>query len=101
MGHRTIKWSRRSIQSRDKIVEWYLSYMGFSSARKFIEDLHSTATHLAEMPTIGILDETCSTENRTYYSFPIHPKYRIVYRYTSRTIYIVGIRSNSKKTKFC
>ena len=63
-------------------------------------DLYSAAESVAEMPTIGIYDDVCSTEKKRYYSVMIHSKYRLVYRYTSRTIYIVGIRSNLRKTKF-
>lgn len=100
MGHRIIKWSKRSITNRDKIAEWYLNEKGKHAVAKFLKDLYSAAENIADMPTIGIYDEVCSTEKRKYYSVMIHPKYRLVYRYTSRTIYIVGIRSNLRKTKF-
>lgn len=100
MGRRIIKWSKRSITSRDKIAEWYLHEMGQHAVTKFLKDLYSTAESIADMPTIGIYDEVCSTEKRKYYSVMIHPKYRLIYRYTSRTIYITGIRSNLRKTKF-
>lgn len=100
MGRRTIKWSKRSINSRDKIAAWYSDEMGNPAVIKFLKDLYSAAESVAEMPTIGIYDDVCSTEKKRYYSVMIHPKYRLVYRYTSRTIYIVGIRSNLRKTKF-
>lgn len=74
--------------------------MGRTSVVKFLSDLHSTAENVAEMPTMGILDNVCSKESRRYYSILIHPHYRLVYRYTSRTLYVVGIRSNARKTKF-
>lgn len=100
MGHRTIKWSIRSLKNADKIAEWYISEMGTQAAVKFLKDLYSTAENVVEMPTIGILDEVCSSAKRRYYSVPIHPRYRLIYRYTSRTVYIVGIRSNQRNTRF-
>ena len=100
MGRRTIKWSKRFITSRDKIAEWYLTEMGRLAVIKFLKDLYAAAESIADMPTIGILDEVCSTETRKYYSVMIHPKYRLVYRFTSRNIYIVGIRSNLRNTRF-
>lgn len=100
MGRRIIKWSKRSINSRDKIAEWYMNEMGKASVIKFLKDLYTTAESISDMPTIGVCDELCSTEKRKYYSVAIHPKYRLVYRYTTRTVYIVGIRSNLRITKF-
>lgn len=100
MGRRTIKWSKRSINSRDKIAEWYMNEMGKAAVEKFLRDLYMTAESISDMPTIGICDEFCSTEKRKYYSFAIHPRYRLVYRYTSRTVYVVGIRSKLRMTKF-
>lgn len=48
-------------------------------------------------PSIGILDEQYSTEKMKYYSFLLHPKYRIVYRFTKKTLYIVAIRATMMK----
>lgn len=94
MGHRTIKWSIRSLKNVDKIAEWYVSEMGTQAAVKFLKDLYSTAENVVEMPTIGTLDEICSSAKRKYY----YPKYRLIYRYKSHTVYIVGIRSNQRNT---
>lgn len=52
---------------------------------------------LAQMPTIGTLDERRSTPQTKYYSFLSHPKYRIVYRFTKTTLYIVAIRATMMK----
>ena len=52
---------------------------------------------LAEMPTIGRIDTRFSKGKTIYYSFVVYPKYRIVYRYTQRTLYIVAIRATMMK----
>lgn len=101
MGSRVIKWSKRSVTNRDSIATWYMQNIGNTAVSKFLHDLNDTALRIADMPTIGMIDEICSTALRTYYSIQVHPLYRLIYRYTSKTIYIVGIRCNLKKTKFC
>ncbi|MBR6590454.1 MAG: type II toxin-antitoxin system RelE/ParE family toxin [Bacteroidaceae bacterium] len=52
---------------------------------------------LAQMPTIGRIDTRFSKGKTIYYSFVVHPKYRIVYCYTQRTLYIVAIRATMMK----
>ena len=44
------------------------------------------------MPSIGRKDDSYKGKQQ-YYSFLSHPKYRIVYRYTDTTLYIVAIRA--------
>jgi len=66
----------------------------------FLKDLNSAAESVADMPSIGKLDSVCSTDKRKYYSVLIHPKYRLIYRYTASSVYFVGIRCNLRTNKF-
>lgn len=54
----------------------------------------NTLTH---SPGIGTLDERRSTAKTKYYSFLSHPKYRIIYRFTKTTLYIVAIHATMMK----
>lgn len=54
MGCRTIKWSKRSLKSIDKIAGWYLNEMGKHAVTKFLKDLYLTAENIADMPTIKV-----------------------------------------------
>ena len=49
------------------------------------------------MPTMGTLDERRSTSKIKYYTFLSHPKYRIIYRYTNTTLYVVAIHATMMK----
>lgn len=76
MGVRKIRWSRKATTSFLSILKWY-----------------QVERVIAQMPTVGRIDEKMSTSKSTYYSFLSHPKYRIVYRYTDTELYIVAIRA--------
>ena len=67
--------------------------MGQQAASKFEKDILALVELLSKQPGIGMLDERRSTEERKYYSFLSHPLYRIVYRYTEDTLYVVAIRA--------
>lgn len=100
MGSRTIKWSVRSIANRDKIAGYYKRELGQMAVEKWLRDLYITAHLVAQMPTAGRKDVRRSTKTHVYYSFLIHPKYRLVYRFTQRTLYIAGIASTQRMTKY-
>lgn len=93
MGIRKIRWSRKSTTSFLSILKWYQMERGQSFATKFYVGILNTIDLIAQMPTIGRVEEKMSTSTMTYYSFLSHPKYRIVYRYTDEEIYIVAIRA--------
>ena len=93
MGIRKIRWSKKSTSSFLSILKWYQEERGQSFATKFYLGILNTVDLIAQMPTIGRLEEKISTSKMTYYSFLSHPKYRIVYRYTDTEIYIVAIRA--------
>lgn len=93
MGIRKIRWSRKATSSFLSILKWYQEERGKSFATKFYVGILNTIDLIAQMPTIGKIDEKMSTSKNTYYSFLSHPKYRIIYRYTDTDLYIVAIRA--------
>lgn len=93
MGVRKIRWSRKVTTSFLSILKWYQVERGQSFAAKFYVGILNTIDLMAQMPTVGRIDEKISTSKSTYYSFLFHPKYRIVYRYTDTELYIVAIRA--------
>ncbi len=81
----------------EKTTEWYAHEMGTQAAKHFVDGIWNTIKTLSYAPNIGILDERRSTAKIKYYSFLSHPKYRIVYRFTKTTLYIVAIRATMMK----
>lgn len=67
------------------------------AAMNYFNGIMDTVETLAQMPTIGRVETRFSKGKTSYYSFLAHPKYRIVYRYTQRTLYIVAIRATMMK----
>lgn len=97
MGIRKIVWSRKATDCYINVMQWYEEERGQQFALKFYRDLLDTIDTLAQMPTIGTLDEQRTTSKTKYYSFLSHPKYRIVYRFIKTTLYIVTIRATMTK----
>lgn len=97
MGVRKISWSSRATGRYLQILQWYQLNLGNQFARKFSHGILNTIDVLAQMPTIGRIDEKRSTSKTTYYTFLAHPKYRIIYRYTHTTLYIVAIQATMMK----
>ncbi len=97
MGIRRIVWKERAKQSHIKIARWYRDYLATSAAQQYLQGMEQTINVLAKMPSIGTINHQLSTEKTTYYEFVAHPRYKITYRFTSRTLYIVGIRSTLMK----
>lgn len=93
----TIEWTRRAVRRVESISVWYNIHLGPVATSKFLNDLFETIDLLASNPTIGIIEERRCTQNKTYKSFLIHPKYRIVYRFTESKLVIVAIRANEMK----
>ena len=92
-----IIWKKRAIQRVDEIATWYEKNMGFTAATHFVQGIEETVHTLAHSPQIGSIDERRSTTNIKYYSFVAHPKYRIVYYFNSKNIYIVTIHRTLMK----
>ncbi len=97
MGLRTIKWKTRASRKNLEILLWYRTHMGEMATMNYFNGIVDTVETLAQMPTIGRVDTQFSKGKTIYYSFLAHPKYRIVYRYTQRTLYIVAIRATMMK----
>lgn len=97
MGVRKIVWSSKATDRYLQILQWYQEERGQQFAQKFFRGILDTIDTLAQMPTIGTLDEQRSTSKTKYYSFLSHPKYRIIYRFTNKTLYIVTIHVTMMK----
>ncbi len=97
MGVRKIVWSRRALVNYTEVILWYRKERGKQFADKFYLGILDTVNTLAQMPAIGTVDSRFSNSRTVYYSFLLHPKYRIVYRYTKTTLYIVAIRATMKE----
>ncbi len=93
MGSLNIKWNKRAQKRADEIATWYADNCGMSFAVKFMRGIQHTVNLLSQSPQIGMLDEKQSTDQTKYYSFLSHPKFRILYRYTSTILYVVAIRA--------
>ena len=77
--------------------EWYASNRSEVAAQKFAESVYDTLDRLSNQPTIGLVDEKRSTSKTKYYSFPIHPKYRVTYRFMNEYLFVVAIRAMQMK----
>lgn len=97
MGALKIVYRREALSSITKTYDWYTFHMGKGAAQSFIDGILGTVELLSRMPTVGTKDERFSTQKTTYYSFLSHPRYRVVYRYTKRCLYIVAIRATRMK----
>ena len=99
MGIRKIVWSRKAVRTYTRTFLWYRQECGEQFAQKFFHGILDTIDMLAQMPTIGIIDSLSDTNKKLYYSFLAHPKYRIVYRFTRTTLYIVALRATMMNSK--
>ena len=93
-----IVWKRRAIQQANAIAYWYETYCGSIFATKFVQTIQDTTRLLAKSPTIGLQEQAGNKNQKPYYSFLAHPKYRIIYSYTSQTLYIIGFRATQRKS---
>mgnify|MGYP001237611902 CR=1 FL=1 len=99
MGILNIVIRKRALNTIERVTEWYESELGHKAAQHFVDDVYNTISTLSHSPHIGIFSEDYSTEKKQYYSFLLHPKYRIIYRFTNKTLYIVAVRATMKKYK--
>ncbi len=97
MGTLKIIIRKEALSFIDEVALWYQFEMGKRAAQHFIDGVWNTINTLAQMPTIGVLDERRSTEKKKYYSFLSHPRYRVIYRYTKTRLYIVAIQATMMK----
>ena len=92
-----IVWKRQVLQRVDEIAQWYADNMGGTAARNFLQGISETVQTLSSSPHIGRHDDRRSTEKVNFYSFVAHPKYKIVYYFNTRSIYIVTIHRTLMK----
>ena len=92
-----IVWKKQALQRVDEIADWYEGYMGGTPARHFLQGISETVRTLSGSPYIGRLDERRSTTKVRLYSFVAHPKYKIVYYFNTRSIYIVTVHRTLMK----
>jgi plasmid stabilization system protein ParE len=97
MGTLNIVWRKTAMKQLRASTAWYEKKLGIVAASKFLRDTHHTVNLLSSYPQMGRIDEKRSTSKTTYYSFLSHPKYRIVYRFTETTLYIVALRATAMK----
>ncbi|WP_276865079.1 type II toxin-antitoxin system RelE/ParE family toxin [Mediterranea massiliensis] len=97
MGRWRVIWNKRAQERFEQIASWYTLNMGPQSAKEFAKDVYDVLNTLSHSPLIGTVDQRRSTENRKYYSFLVHPKYRVIYRLTSTTLYVITFRSTVMK----
>lgn len=84
MGALRIQWMKRAQTHFNDVSAWYEMNLGFSAARKFSLDVRETVDLLSQCPQIGTADIIYSN----YYSFLIHPKYRLIYRFNKTTLFV-------------
>lgn len=92
-----IKAYKTFVRQHDEIAEWYATQLGQKAMQKYLDDLESTIHRLTLFPQMGIIDERRSTSKRKYYSFLLHPHYRIIYRFTKKTLYLVAFQATRMK----
>jgi plasmid stabilization system protein ParE len=93
MGALQIKWEKRAQTRFDDIAAWYTCNLGQKAALNFVSGIYDTLETLSYSPRIGTVDQRRSTVKTTYYTFLSHPKYRIIYRFTKTTLYVVTIHA--------
>lgn len=71
--------------------------LGQKAMLKYLDDLESTIHRLTRFPQMGIIDERRSTNKRKYYSFLLHPHYRIICRFTKKALYLVAFQATRMK----
>lgn len=92
-----VKWNKKALEQFKSIAFWYSENMGLQAAIHFAEDTRKSVDILSRMPQIGKAELKYATKQTCYYSMLIHPKYRLIYRFTSTTLYVVAFRATMMK----
>ena len=92
MARLNVKWYRRALQQHDLFIDFYSLKCGRTAVSNYMNDLFSTIKTLSEMPTIGRYEPSLSNKRIKFYSFVIHKRAKVFYRYNSRSIYVVAIQ---------
>lgn len=97
MENLNIRWSKIAIRQHQEIIEWYHTTLGQKAASKYINDFERTLEIASKFPLIGLLDERRSNNTYKHYSILIHPKYRLIYRFDSSTLFVEAIHCTLMK----
>lgn len=92
-----IIWKKRALSRVETIAQWYEENMGYTAERHFLQGIQEVVDTLSQMPTMGKPYSGKTSRRIKYYSFVAHPKYIIIYYFTSKSIYIVTIFRVLKK----
>ena len=71
--------------------------MGRKATLSFLDGIEETVRLLSYFPQIGTLDERRSKKGKKYYSFLSHPHYRVIYRYSRKTLFVIAIHATRMK----
>lgn len=88
MGHRTVKWNKSAVKRSREIGEWYFRELGFVAGHKYMQSVKKAEEQIAAMPSIG---QKCGREG--YRTIVVHPRVKMLYRYTRSTVVIVALYS--------
>ena len=94
MGKHVVKWNRSAFRQMVGIAAWYRENVALKAASSFVFSIHNAIEQISTYPTIGMLDRKRSKAKYEYHSLLLHPKYRLIYRVSKRTIRIVAIQCN-------
>lgn len=89
-----IRWTKRALLNYGNAMNWYQQNLGDLAASKFSKGIKHSLLLLSKMPTIGTKEQLPNSISSKYYSFLVHPKFRIVYRFTESTLVVVAIRAS-------
>lgn len=93
----TIKWTKIALKQNINIAEWYRINLGQKAASHYMHDVERTILLLAKFPRMGQPEVYKISSKRDYYSFLIHPKYRVIYYFTETTLCIQAFRCTLKR----
>ena len=92
-----VVWKRQALHRVDEIATWYEENMGVVAMRHFLQGITDSVQTLVLQPRIGMIDKRRSAQRIVYHSFVVHPKYKIIYYFNSRSLYIVTIHRTLMK----
>lgn len=92
-----VKWNRSAYLQMIHISAWYRENVALKAASSFVSSIYKAIEKISVYPTIGMLDRKRSNAKYTYHSILLHPKYRLIYRVSKRTVRIVAIQCNQMK----
>lgn len=88
MGYRTVKWNKSAVKRNREIVEWYFREMGWAAGHKYMLSVKRAEKGIANMPTIGQ-----KSNKEGYRTIVVHPRVKMLYRYTRTMVVIVSLIS--------